>query len=122
MILTNPPFGGTEDGIEQNFPRRPAPAKPPTCSLQLIIEVLKGWSRRRGLLPDGTLFAWLWVKTKINNCSSCWKCNLHTANFAATPTACRPLFRHQRPISSSLPRGQPTRMSVRSVSTSSWPV
>ena len=69
VIVTNPPFGGTEeDGIEQNFPA--------DLFLQLIIEVLKDKGRAAVVLPDGTLFG-EGVKTKIKQLLT-QECNLHT--------------------------------------------
>ncbi|HDZ8982361.1 TPA: N-6 DNA methylase, partial [Aeromonas veronii] len=65
VILTNPPFGGTEeDGIEQNFPADLRTRETADLFLQLIIEVLKKGGRAAVVLPDGTLFG-EGVKTKI---------------------------------------------------------
>lgn len=83
VIVTNPPFGGTEeDGIEQNFPADLRTRETADLFLQLIIEVLKGPSadkkggRAAVVLPDGTLFG-EGVKTKIKQLLT-QECNLHT--------------------------------------------
>ncbi len=57
MIITNPPFGGTEeDGIEKNFPAEMQTRETADLFLQLIIEVLADKGRAAVVLPDGTLF------------------------------------------------------------------
>ena len=82
VIVTNPPFGGTEeDGIEKNFPAELQTRETADLFLQLIIEVLAGSSEKKGgraavVLPDGTLFG-EGVKTKIKKLL-CEECNLHT--------------------------------------------
>lgn len=82
VIVTNPPFGGTEeDGIEKNFPSEMQTRETADLFLQLIVEVLKGSeSEQRGraavVLPDGTLFG-EGVKTKIKK-MLLDECNLHT--------------------------------------------
>ncbi|HED0378024.1 TPA: N-6 DNA methylase, partial [Aeromonas dhakensis] len=77
VILTNPPFGGTEeDGIEQNFPADLRTRETADLFLQLIIEVLKKGGRAAVVLPDGTLFG-EGVKTKIKQLLTS-ECNLHT--------------------------------------------
>ncbi|MGY0145209.1 N-6 DNA methylase [Edwardsiella tarda] len=77
VILTNPPFGGTEeDGIEQNFPTDLRTRETADLFLQLIIEVLKKGGRAAVVLPDGTLFG-EGVKTKIKQLLTT-ECNLHT--------------------------------------------
>ena len=77
VILTNPPFGGTEeDGIEQNFPADLRTRETADLFLQLIIEVLKQGGRAAVVLPDGTLFG-EGVKTKIKQLLT-QECNLHT--------------------------------------------
>lgn len=83
VIITNPPFGGTEeDGIEKNFPSEMQTRETADLFLQLIIEVLKGSSegkdsgRAAVVLPDGTLFG-EGVKTKIKKLLLD-TCNLHT--------------------------------------------
>ncbi|EDQ02235.1 N-6 DNA methylase [Shewanella benthica] len=83
IIVTNPPFGGTEeDGIEKNFPTEYRTRETADLFLQLIIEVLKEPSagkeggRAAVVLPDGTLFG-EGVKTKIKKLLT-EECNLHT--------------------------------------------
>ncbi|CAG20208.1 N-6 DNA methylase [Photobacterium profundum] len=83
VIVTNPPFGGTEeDGIEKNFPAEMQTRETADLFLQLIIEILaspvngqKG-GRAAVVLPDGTLFG-EGVKTKIKKMLT-EECNLHT--------------------------------------------
>ncbi|RTE66683.1 SAM-dependent DNA methyltransferase [Amphritea opalescens] len=82
VIVTNPPFGGTEeDGIEKNFPAELQTRETADLFLQLIIEVLAGGENGQGgraavVLPDGTLFG-EGVKTKIKKLLT-EECNLHT--------------------------------------------
>ncbi|EIJ35405.1 N-6 DNA methylase [Thiothrix nivea] len=77
VIITNPPFGGTEeDGIEKNFPADTQTRETADLFLQLIIEVLKENGRAAVVLPDGTLFG-EGVKTKIKKLLL-ESCNLHT--------------------------------------------
>lgn len=77
VIITNPPFGGTEeDGIEKNFPAETQTRETADLFLQLIIEVLKDGGRAAVVLPDGTLFG-EGVKTKIKKLLLD-SCNLHT--------------------------------------------
>lgn len=77
VIITNPPFGGTEeDGIEKNFPSEFQTRETADLFLQLIIEVLAKNGRAAVVLPDGTLFG-EGVKTKIKKMLMD-ECNLHT--------------------------------------------
>lgn len=77
VIITNPPFGGTEeDGIEKNFPAEMQTRETADLFLQLIIEVLADKGRAAVVLPDGTLFG-EGVKTKIKKLLT-EECNLHT--------------------------------------------
>lgn len=77
VIITNPPFGGTEeDGIEKNFPSETRTRETADLFLQLIVEVLKDKGRAAVVLPDGTLFG-EGVKTKIKKLLL-EECNLHT--------------------------------------------
>ncbi len=77
VIVTNPPFGGTEeDGIEKNFPAEMQTRETADLFLQLIVEVLKAGGRAAVVLPDGTLFG-EGVKTKIKK-MLLEECNLHT--------------------------------------------
>ena len=65
VIITNPPFGGTEeDGIEKNFPAELRTRETADLFLQLIVEVLNNKGSAAVVLPDGTLFG-EGVKTKI---------------------------------------------------------
>ncbi len=77
VIITNPPFGCTEeDGIEKNFPTDLRTRETADLFLQLIIEILKEGGRAALVLPDGTLFG-EGVKTKIKK-MLVEECNLHT--------------------------------------------
>lgn len=77
VLVTNPPFGGTEeDGIEKNFPADMQTRETADLFLQLIVEVLKNKGRAAVVLPDGTLFG-EGAKTKIKK-MLVEECNLHT--------------------------------------------
>lgn len=77
VIVSNPPFGGTEeDGIEKNFPAEMQTRETADLFLQLIVEILKDKGRAAVVLPDGTLFG-EGVKTKIKKMLM-EECNLHT--------------------------------------------
>lgn len=77
VIVTNPPFGGTEeDGIEKNFPSELQTRDTADLFLQLIIEVLAPSGRAAVVLPDGSLFG-EGVKIKIKKLLT-EECNLHT--------------------------------------------
>lgn len=77
VIVSNPPFGGTEeDGIEKNFPAEMQTRETADLFLQLIVEVLKDKGRAAVVLPDTTLFG-EGVKTKIKKMLMD-ECNLHT--------------------------------------------
>ncbi|WP_321277147.1 N-6 DNA methylase [Thiomicrorhabdus indica] len=77
VIITNPPFGGTEeDGIEQNFPAEFRTRETADLFMQLIVETLKDGGRAAVVLPDGTLFG-EGVKTKLKK-MLVEECNLHT--------------------------------------------
>jgi type I restriction enzyme M protein len=77
VIVTNPPFGGSEeDGIEKNFPSELQTKETADLFLQYIIEMLKDGGRAAVVLPDGTLFG-EGVKTKIKKLLL-EECNLHT--------------------------------------------
>ena len=77
VIVTNPPFGGTEeDGIENNFPADMRTRETADLFLQLIVEILSNKGRGAVVLPDGTLFG-EGVKTKIKELLT-KECNLHT--------------------------------------------
>lgn len=77
VILTNPPFGGTEEpGTEANFPADVRTKETADLFLVLIIELLKHNGRAAVVLPDGTLFG-EGVKTRIKE-RLLSECNLHT--------------------------------------------
>jgi len=77
VILTNPPFGGTEEpGIEANFPADVRTKETADLFLVLIVELLKQNGRAAVVLPDGTLFG-EGVKTRIKE-KLLTECNLHT--------------------------------------------
>jgi hypothetical protein len=96
VIVTNPPFGGTEeDGIEKNFPAEMQTRETADLFLQLIIEVLADKGRAAVVLPDGTLFG-EGVKPKSKSCSpksaTCTpSCVCRTACLTRTP-ASKPIF------------------------------
>ncbi|WP_419692470.1 N-6 DNA methylase [Burkholderia gladioli] len=77
VILTNPPFGGTEEpGIETNFPADVRTRETADLFLVLLIELLKHKGRAAVVLPDGTLFG-EGVKSRIKE-KLLTECNLHT--------------------------------------------
>ncbi len=77
IILTNPPFGGTEEpGIEDNFPKKYRTRETADLFLLLIIQLLKKNGRAAVVLPDGFLFG-EGAKTRIKE-RLLEKCNLHT--------------------------------------------
>ena len=77
IILTNPPFGGTEEpGIENNFPAHYRTRETADLFLMLIIQLLKEKGRAALVLPDGFLFG-EGAKTRIKE-RLFEKCNLHT--------------------------------------------
>uniref|UniRef100_UPI003F495D54 type I restriction-modification system subunit M n=1 Tax=Cupriavidus taiwanensis TaxID=164546 RepID=UPI003F495D54 len=77
VILTNPPFGGTEEaGIEANFPADVRTKETADLFLVLMIELLKHNGRAAVVLPDGTLFG-EGVKSRIKE-KLLTDCNLHT--------------------------------------------
>ncbi|MDN5250490.1 class I SAM-dependent DNA methyltransferase [Betaproteobacteria bacterium LSUCC0117] len=77
VVLTNPPFGGTEEpGIEQGFPSDVRTKETADLFLVLIKHILKQNGRAALVLPDGTLFG-EGVKTRIKE-QLLAECNLHT--------------------------------------------
>lgn len=77
VILTNPPFGGTEEaGIEANFPADVRTKETADLFLVLMIELLRHNGRAAVVLPDGTLFG-EGVKSRIKE-KLLAECNLHT--------------------------------------------
>ncbi|WP_240327647.1 N-6 DNA methylase [Dechloromonas sp. HYN0024] len=77
VILTNPPFGGTEEpGFEANFPADVRTQETADLFLVLIIKLLRHNGRAAVVLPDGTMFG-EGVKTRIKE-KLLSECNLHT--------------------------------------------
>lgn len=77
VVLTNPPFGGTEEpGIEMNFPTAYRTRETADLFLALILKLLKDGGRAAVVLPDGFLFG-EGVKTRIKE-ALLTECNLHT--------------------------------------------
>ena len=77
IIITNPPFGGTEEnGIENNFPAEFRTRETADLFLVLVMELLKDGGRAAIVLPDGTLFG-EGIKTRIKK-KLVEECNLHT--------------------------------------------
>ncbi|MBL9191934.1 MAG: SAM-dependent DNA methyltransferase [Opitutaceae bacterium] len=77
VIITNPPFGGTEeDGIENNFPATFRTRETADLFMALIIKLLKNHGRAAVVLPDGFLFG-EGMKTRLKQ-DLVEKCNLHT--------------------------------------------
>lgn len=76
-IITNPPFGGTEEpGIESNFPKEFQTRETADLFLVLIVRLLKTNGRAGVVLPDGTLFG-EGIKTSLKK-MLLEECNLHT--------------------------------------------
>ncbi len=77
VIITNPPFGGTEeDGIENNFPATYRTRETADLFMALIVKLLKNNGRAAVVLPDGFLFG-EGMKTRLKQ-DLLEKCNLHT--------------------------------------------
>ena len=77
VIITNPPFGGTEEpGVESNFPADVRTKETADLFLVLIKHLLKPGGRGAVVLPDGTLFG-EGVKSRIKE-QLLAECNLHT--------------------------------------------
>lgn len=77
VIVTNPPFGGTEeDGIENNFPANFRTRETADLFMALIIKLLKNHGRAAVVLPDGFLFG-EGMKTRLKQ-ELLEKCNLNT--------------------------------------------
>ena len=77
VIVTNPPFGGTEEeGIPANFPQSLRTKETADLFLVLIMHLLKNGGRAGIVLPDGSLTG-DGVKARIREK---WlsECNLHT--------------------------------------------
>lgn len=77
VVLTNPPFGGTEeDGIENNFPLEFRTRETADLFMALIVRRLKEGGRAAVVLPDGFLFG-EGVKTRLKE-RLLAECDLHT--------------------------------------------
>lgn len=76
-ILTNPPFGGTEEpGVESGFPKDFQTKETADLFLVLMMRLLKDGGEAAIVLPDGSLFG-EGVKTRIKE-RLLATCNLHT--------------------------------------------
>lgn len=77
VIVTNPPFGGTEeDGIENNFPANLRTRETANLFMALLVKLLKVNGRAAVVLPDGFLFGdGIETRLKIDLLT---QCNLHT--------------------------------------------
>lgn len=76
-IVTNPPFGGTEEpGVEKNFPTEFQTRETADLFLVLIVRLLNKHGRAGVVLPDGTLFG-EGMKTSLKK-MLLEECNLHT--------------------------------------------
>jgi predicted RNA methylase len=77
VIVTNPPFGGMEEGgIQANLPSEFRTRETADLFLVLLMKILKPGGRAGLVLPDGTLFG-EGVKTRIKEALLA-ECNLHT--------------------------------------------
>lgn len=77
VIITNPPFGGSEeDGIEINFPADVRTKESADLFIVLILYLLKHGGRAAIILPDGFLYG-EGVKTRIKE-KLLRHCDLHT--------------------------------------------
>jgi type I restriction enzyme M protein len=77
IVLTNPPFGGTEEpGVETNFPAQYQTKETADLFLVLVMQLLKAGGQAAIVLPDGFLFG-EGVKTRIKE-RLLESCNLHT--------------------------------------------
>ncbi len=77
VIVTNPPFGGTEeDGIENNFPASIRTRETADLFMALIVKLLKDNGRAAVVLPDGFLFG-EGTKTRLK-IDLLTQCHLHT--------------------------------------------
>ena len=78
VIVTNPPFGGTEeDGIENNFPATFRTRETADLFLVLINQLLRPQGRAAVVLPDGFLFGDEGIKLRIKE-KLLEDCSLHT--------------------------------------------
>lgn len=77
VIVTNPPFGGTEeDGVENQFPATLRTRETADLFMALVIKLLKKQGRAAVVLPDGFLFG-EGMKTRLKE-RLLNECNLHT--------------------------------------------
>ena len=77
IVLTNPPFGGTEEpGVESGFPAQYQTKETADLFLAMIMHILKDGGQAAIVLPDGSLFG-EGVKTRIKE-KLLETCNLHT--------------------------------------------
>jgi type I restriction enzyme M protein len=77
VIVTNPPFGGTEeDGVENQFPATYRTRETADLFMALVIKLLKNNGRAAVVLPDGFLFG-EGMKTRLKQ-DLLEKCHLHT--------------------------------------------
>jgi type I restriction enzyme M protein len=77
IIITNPPFGGTEeDGVENQFPATLKTRETADLFMALVIKLLKTNGRAAVVLPDGFLFG-EGMKTRLKE-KLLNECNLHT--------------------------------------------
>ena len=77
VIITNPPFGGTEeDGVENQFPATYRTRETADLFMALVVKLLKNNGRAAVVLPDGFLFG-EGMKTRLKQ-DLLEKCNLHT--------------------------------------------
>ncbi|MCP4429115.1 MAG: SAM-dependent DNA methyltransferase, partial [Chloroflexi bacterium] len=77
IVLTNPPFGGTEEpGVETHFPKQFRTKETADLFLVLVMQLLKAGGQAAIVLPDGFLFG-EGVKTRIKE-KLLTDCNLHT--------------------------------------------
>lgn len=77
VIITNPPFGGTEeDGVESNFPATLRTRETADLFMTLVIKLLKTNGRAAVVLPDGFLFG-EGMKTRLKK-DLLEQCHLHT--------------------------------------------
>ena len=77
VIITNPPFGGTEeDGVENQFPATYRTRETADLFMALVVKLLKSHGRAAVVLPDGFLFG-EGMKTRLKQ-ELLEKCNLHT--------------------------------------------
>jgi len=77
VIITNPPFGGTEeDGVENQFPATYRTRETADLFMALVIKLLKVGGRAAVVLPDGFLFG-EGTKTRLKE-TLLEQCHLHT--------------------------------------------